>query len=54
MMGDVADAYTEEQEDLYFDHLAGHVAFPCGHCPYCEEEERKRNVAKLSRRKNRK
>ena len=47
-MGDMADAYTEEQEDLYFDHLAGHVAFPCDHCPYCDEEERKRVEAEYS------
>ena len=42
-MGDMADYLTDEQdeqEDLYFDHLAGHVAFPCDHCPYCEEEDK--------------
>ena len=36
-MGDYADYLTDDQEDLYFDHLAGHVAFPCDYCPYCEE-----------------
>ena len=42
-MGDMADAYTETQEDLYFDHLAGHVAFPGDHCPYCDEEEHRKS-----------
>jgi len=37
-MGEHADYLTEDQEDLYFDHLAGHIAFPCNYCPYCEEE----------------
>jgi hypothetical protein len=37
-MGEHADYLIEEQEDLYFDHLAGHVAFPADHCPYCEAE----------------
>ena len=50
-MGDQADAYTDEQEDLYFDHQAGHVAFPCDYCPYCDEEEAKEK-AKLKRKKD--
>ncbi len=37
-MGEHADNLTDDNEDLYFDHLAGHPAFPCDNCPYCEEE----------------
>ena len=36
-MGDMADYYTEQGEDMWFDHIAGHPRFP-DMCPYCEEE----------------
>jgi len=45
-MGEHADYLTDEQEDLYFDHLAGHPMFPCDSCPYCDSEfeaEKKKN-----------
>jgi len=38
-MGDMADAHTDEQEDIYFDHLTGHRSFPADSCPYCEAED---------------
>lgn len=38
-MGDMADAMIEEGMDQWYDHLAGHVAFPADNCPYCEEED---------------
>ena len=37
-MGDMADALTEDELELWFDHLAGHPNIPDG-CLYCEEEE---------------
>lgn len=38
-MGDEADYLTEQGEDMWFDHLAGHLSFPPEDCPYCDLEE---------------
>ena len=38
-MGDMADDLCTQELTYYYDHLAGHVAFPADGCPYCEEED---------------
>jgi len=38
-MGDIADHLTEQEEDVWFDHLAGHINYPADFCPYCENED---------------
>jgi hypothetical protein len=38
-MGEHADYLTDDQENLYFDHLAGHPNFPCDYCPYCDKAQ---------------
>jgi len=50
-MGDIADDLTEQGEDVWFDHLAGHTQFPSDYCPYCEEEYEKIERDKLCQRK---
>lgn len=36
---DEYDYQDEENEEMYFDHQAGHVAFPCSNCPYCDDRD---------------
>ena len=38
-MGDMADYIIEQEQDFWFDHLAGHPNIP-DECQYCEEEEK--------------
>jgi len=45
-MGDIADYLTEQGEDMWFDHLAGHTQFPSDDCPYCLEDEYKKEKKK--------
>jgi hypothetical protein len=37
VMGEMADLDIEEEQDLWWDHQAGHPNFDIL-CPYCEEE----------------
>ena len=43
IMGDMADYLTEQENDMYMDHVAGHPAFETDGCPYCDEEDRDEN-----------